>query len=70
MLAKRLNVFAEKNNLFPILQFDSRKGLGICDAFLTITSVVQKALDSDCEVPMVGLDFRAAIDRVHHQTNL
>ena len=67
LLAKRLNAFAEKNNLFPNLQFGFRKGLGTCDALLTITNVVQKALDSGCEVRMVGLDFSAAFDRVNHK---
>ena len=67
LLAKRLNAFAEKNNLFPSLQFGFRKGLGTCDALLTITNVVQKALDSGCEVRMVGLDFSAAFDRVNHE---
>ena len=63
LLAKRLNAFAEKNNLFPSMQFGFRKGLGTCDALLTITDVVQKALDSGFEVRMVGLDFSAAFDR-------
>ena len=57
LLAKRLNNFAEKRNLFPNLQFGFCKGLGTCDALLTIINFVQKALDSGCEVHMVGLDF-------------
>ena len=56
LLAKPLNNFAEKNN-FPIFQLGFRKGLSDCDALLTITNFVQKALDSGCEVLMVGLDF-------------
>ena len=67
MLAKRLDNFAEKRNLFPNLQFGFRKGLGTCDALLTITNFVQKALDSGCEVRMVGLDFSAAFGRVNHK---
>ena len=67
LLAKRLNNFAEKRNLFPILQFGFRKGLGTCDALLTITNFVQKALDSGCEVRMVSLEFSAAFDRVNHK---
>ena len=67
LLAKRLNNFAEKRNLFPNLQFGFRKGLGTCDALLTITNFVQKALDSGCKVRMVGLDFSAAFDRVNHK---
>ena len=60
LLAKRLNAFAEKYNLFPSMQLVFRKGLGTCDAILTITDVLQKALDSSCEVRMVGLDISAA----------
>ena len=46
LLAKRLNNFVEKRNLFPNLQSGFRKGLGTCDALLTINSFVQKALDN------------------------
>ena len=67
LLAKRLNNFAEKKNLFPHLLFGFCKGLGTCDALLTITNFVQKALDCGCEVRMVGLDFSAASDRVNHK---
>ena len=67
LLAKRPNNFAEKKNLFPNLQFGFRKGLGTCDALLTITNFVQKALDSGCEVSMVGLEFSAAFNRVNHK---
>ena len=67
LLAKHLNNFAEKRNLFPNLQFGFHKGLGTCDALLTITNSVQKALDSGCEVRLVGLDFSAAFDRISHK---
>ena len=66
-MAKRLNNFAEKKNLFLNLQFGFRKGLGTCDALLTITNFVQKALDCGSEVRMVGLDFSAAFDCVNHK---
>ena len=52
---------------FPNLQLGFRKGLGACDALLTISNVVQKALDSGHEIRMVGLDFSAAFDRVNHE---
>ena len=68
LLAKHLNNFAEKKNLFPHLQFGFREGLGTCDALLTITNFVQKALDCGNKVCMVGLDFSAAFDRVNHKT--
>ena len=44
LMAKCLNNFAEKKNLFPHLHFGFRKGLGTCDALLTITNFIQKAL--------------------------
>ena len=67
LLAKCLNAFAEKNNLFTSLQFDFCKGLGACDALLIITSVIQKALDSGYEVRMVGLDFSVAFDCINYE---
>ena len=54
LLAKRLDNFAEKKNLFPNSQFGVCKGFGTCDALLTITNFVQKALDCGCEVRMVA----------------
>ena len=66
-MVKCLNNIAEKRNLFSNLQFGFCKGLGTCDALLTITNFVQKALDSGCEVRMVGLDFSAAFDQVNHR---
>ena len=70
LLAKRLGAFAELNHLFPRLQFGFRKGLGTCDALLTISNIVQKSLDSGQEVRLVGLDFSAAFDRVNHKALL
>ena len=67
LLAKRLNNFAEKKNLFPHLQFGFRKGLGTCDALLAITNFVQKALGCGSKVHLVGLDFSSAFDRVNHK---
>ena len=45
LLARHLNNFAEKNNLFPNSRFGICKGHSACDALLTITNFVQKALD-------------------------
>ena len=62
-----LNAYAETNDLFPSLQFGFHKGLGTCDAHLTITSAVPKSLDTGCEVYMIGLqDFSVASDHVYH----
>ena len=65
LLAKRRNNFAEKRNLFPNLQFGFCKDLGTCDALLTITNFVQKALDCGFDVSMLGLDFSAAFYHVN-----
>ena len=70
LLAKRLYAYAESNNLFPNLEFGFRKGLGTCEALLTISNTVQKALDLGQEVRMIGLDFSAAFDRVNHKALL
>ena len=52
--------------MLPNLQFGFRKGRGTCDALLTISSYLQRALDCGLEARMVGLDFSAAFDRVNH----
>ena len=66
-MAKCLNAYTETNDLFPSLQFGFRKDLGICDALLTITSMLQNSLDTGREVRMVGLDFSSAVKRVNHE---
>ena len=66
-MGKRLNAYAESIHLFPSQQFGFRKGLGACDAVLTISDEVQRALDSGSEACMVGLDFSAAFDFVNHK---
>ena len=70
LLAKRLYEYAESHDILPNLQFGFRKGLGACDALLTISNFVQKALDLGQEVRMIGLDFSAAFDRVNHNALL
>ena len=64
LLAKHLNNFVGKKNLFPHLQFGFRKGPGTCDALLTITNFVQKTLDCGCEV---RLEFSAVFASVNHE---
>ena len=66
LLSKRLSKFVESNDMLPNLQFGFRKGRGTCDALLTISSELQKALDCGHEARMVGLDFSAAFDMVNH----
>ena len=59
--------YAETNDLFPSLQFSFCKGLGTCDALLTITSAVQKSVDTGCEARMSSLDFSSAFDHFNHE---
>ena len=55
------------SNLFPNLQCGLSKGLGACDALLTITNFVQKALVFGCEVCMVSPDFSAASNGINQK---
>ena len=66
-LAKCLNAYVETNYLYPSLQLGFRKGLGTCDALLTITSAVQKSLDTGCEVCMIRRKFSATCLHVTHE---
>ena len=66
LLSKRISRFVESNHQLPDLQFGFRKGRGTCDALLTISSNLQRALDYGHEARVVGLDFSAAFDRVNH----
>ena len=66
LLSRRLCRYAEDNNLLPAFQFGFRKGLGTCDALLSLSTILQGALDVGAEARMVGLDFSAAFDRVNH----
>ena len=47
--------------------FGFRKGPGACDAVLTISDRVQRALESCSEAHLVGLGFSAAFDCVNHK---
>ena len=62
LLAKRLITYFETNGYLPKCQFAYRKGLSTCDALLSITHELQKALDNRSEFRLVKLDFSAAFD--------
>ena len=66
LLSSRLGRFFEHYGLLPQTQFAYRKGLGTCDALLTVSQIAQRALDSGSETRIVQLDFSAAFDRVSH----
>ena len=47
-------------------QFAHRKGLGTCDALLSVSHMLQSALESEQEAQIVQIDFSAAFDWVNH----
>ena len=69
-MVKLLSTLAEKNNHLPNFKFGFPKGLSACDALLAVISFVQMALNSCCEMQMVGLDFHAASDHVNYEAFL
>lgn len=70
LLCHKLMRFVESHNLLPPGQFAYRKGLGTCDALLSLTCPIQAALDRSSEVCAVCLDFSAAFDRICHSALL
>jgi hypothetical protein len=66
LIAIRFSSYLEKEHLLPPCQFAYRKGLGTCDALLTVSHHLQAALDRRLEARLVQLDFSAAFDRVSH----
>ena len=66
LLAKRLITYFETIGYLPKCQFAYHKGLSTCDALLSITNELLKALDSRSEVQLVQFDFSVAFNRVSH----
>ena len=66
LIANRLSKYLERSGLACPNQFAYRKGLGTCDALLTITDICQRALDAGQEVRLIQVDFSAPFDRVNH----
>ena len=66
VIALKFGRFLEDHSLLPSCQFAYRKGLGTCDALLTVSHHLQRALDSGMEARLIQLDFSAAFDRVSH----
>ena len=66
LLASKIVLFAESKGLIPAAQFAYRKNLGCADALLSVTHLLQRALDTGQEGRVVQLDFSAAFDRVSH----
>ena len=51
----------------PTTQFAYMKGLGTCDALLSVVHTLQNALEIGQEARIVQIDFSATFDRVNHQ---
>ena len=56
----RLGVFMEPSGVLPTTQFAYWKGLGTCDALLSVSHTLQSALESGQEARIVQNDFSAA----------
>ena len=50
LVSVRLGQFMECNGLLPTTQFAYRKGLGTCDALLSVSHTLQSALESGQEL--------------------
>lgn len=70
LLAKRLSQYCNKFRVLPDSQFGFRKGLGTCDALLTLTHGLQSSLDRGHESRAVAIDFSSAFDIVNHKALL
>ena len=49
ILAGKLSYFLESKGMPPLSQFSYRRGLGTCDALLTLSHSLQSALDRSME---------------------
>ena len=67
LLAKRLIQYCDSIGAIPDTQFGFRKGLGTCDALLTLTHDLQSSLDCRHESRIVAIDFSSAFDIVNHK---
>ena len=67
LVSVRLGRFMECSGVLPTTQFAYWKGLGTCDALLSLCHTLQSALESAQEAKIVQIDFSAAFDRVNHQ---
>lgn len=67
LLTRRLVSYCNLHDVIPPSQFGFRKGLGTCDALLTLTHQIQSSLDKGYESRVVAVDFSAAFDLVNHE---
>ena len=60
-----LGRFMECSGVLPTTQFAYRKVLGTCDAHLSMSHTLQRALESGQEARIVQIDFSEAFDFNH-----
>ena len=53
--------------MLPTTEFAYQKSLGTCDALLSVSHTLRRALESGQEARIVQINFREAFDRVNHQ---
>ena len=67
MVSVRLERFMVRSGVLPTTQVAYRKGLGTCDALLSMSHALKNTLASGKEARIVQIDFSAAFDRINHQ---
>ena len=60
LVSVRLGRFMECSGVLPTTQFAYRKGLGTCDALLSVSHTLLSALESGQEARIVQIDFRCS----------
>ena len=65
-MSVHLGRFMELSGVLSTTQFAYRKGLGTCDALLSVSHTLQSSLESGQETRIVQIDFNAAFDMVNH----
>lgn len=66
----RLSRFLELNFVLPFQHNAFCKGLGTCDVLLSVSHVLQAALERGRETKLAPIDYSAAFDRVNHLEHL
>ena len=64
LVSVRLGRFMVCNGLLPTTQLAYRKGLGTCDAPLSVSKALQSVLESVQETRIVQIDFSTAFDMI------
>ena len=65
-MSVRIGRFTECSGVLQTTQFAYKKGLGTCDALLSVSHTLQSVLESTREAKIVHIDCSAAFDRVNH----